>query len=45
MIVHSSDLWNEINTLMKRKDDVGKMMRKAYSETRMEIKTLNEITK
>ena len=44
VIVHASDLWNEINTLMKRKDDVGKMMRKAYSDTRMEIPTLNEIT-
>ena len=44
IMVHSSDLWNEINTLMKRKDDVGKMMRKAYNDTRMEIPTLNEIT-
>ena len=44
VMVHSSDLWNEINTLMKRKDDVGKMMRKAYNDTRMEIPTLNEIT-
>ena len=44
IMVHSSDLWNEINTLMKRKDDVGKMMRKAYNDARMEIPTLNEIT-
>ena len=43
-MVHSSDLWNEINTLMQRKDDVGKMMREAYGDTRMEIPTLNEIT-
>ena len=43
-MVHSSDLWNEINTLMKRKDDVGRMMREAYGDTRMEIPTLNEIT-
>lgn len=43
-MVHSSDLWNEINTLMKRKDDVGKMMRNAYNDTRNEIPTLNEIT-
>ena len=43
-MVHSSDLWNEINTLMKRKDDVGRMIREAYGDTRMEIPTLNEIT-
>ena len=44
IMVHSSDLWNEINTLMKRKDDVGRMIREAYGDTRMEIPTLNEIT-
>ncbi|QDP52196.1 MAG: hypothetical protein Unbinned2902contig1001_38 [Prokaryotic dsDNA virus sp.] len=44
VMVNSSDLWNEINTLMKRKDNVGKMMRKAYLDTRMEIPSLNEIT-
>ena len=44
VMVHSSDLWNEINTLMARKDDVGRMMREAYGDVRMEIPTLNEIT-
>ena len=44
IMVHSSDLWNEINTLMSRKDDVGRMVREAYGDTRMEIPTLNEIT-
>ena len=43
-MVHSSDLWNEINTLMKRKDEVGKMVREAYSGVRMDIPSLNELT-
>ena len=43
-MVRDSGLWNEINRLLKRKDDVGDMVRKAYNATRREIPGLNEIT-